>query len=114
MSYRTDYQTTACPRCGVVGCSSPDEKACSDNCITRLYAKLAESPPLAERVQAALTDDVLWEARRAFEEVIQTWKDTEASGRLSLVEWTALRREKAHAAMRAVLLAALAPTTPQE
>jgi hypothetical protein len=29
-----------CPRCGSPTCTNPDEKECSDNCITRHYATI--------------------------------------------------------------------------
>jgi DNA repair exonuclease SbcCD ATPase subunit len=45
-----------CPRCGSRDCSNPDDKACSDNCITRLHAEVAT---LREQEKAAhnLLDD---------------------------------------------------------
>ena len=59
---------------------------------------------LAER----LTDDVVNWAWLAYEEtLVRCWKDTEASGRLSMDDWRKLRHHHAAKAARAILTAAL-------
>jgi len=52
-----------CPRCGAADCRDPDSKGCSDNCITRHQARIAQlEGQLAQALQHQPRAQLLREA----------------------------------------------------